>query len=60
MFCQNIMGRESYLHNTRAAPSGDSFVMHSILERQAKVMRKQYAYEQNNTEYSNAPNLSFL
>ncbi|XP_019854830.1 PREDICTED: uncharacterized protein LOC109583798 [Amphimedon queenslandica] len=57
MFCQNTMGRESYLHTTRTVPN-DSFVIHAMLERQAKSMRKHH--EQHSTDFNDAPNLSFL
>lgn len=59
MYCQNIIGRESYLHTARNIVT-DSLTTHALLERQAKALSKQHGIKSNAIEYNNAPNVSFL
>lgn len=55
MFCQNIMGRESYLHSNRIN-AVDALMVHALLEKQAKAIKQQ----QSQLEYGDGPKITFI
>ena len=55
MFCQNIMGRESYLHSNRIN-AADALMVHALLEKQAKGLKQQ----QHQLDYGDVPKITFI